>query len=220
VLAAQGADLKESAALWAAQAGLRETMFGYYAEAQQRAQEALKLKPDSRDVSALAALIFALAGNPDAQRIADDLRAQYVSNTTIQKAWLPVVRAAIAMHKQQDAQAVRELEIVVPYEKGQLIGNLSYSCMIPSYLRGQAQLHLQKARPAELEFEKIESHPGIVGNCWSGPLAKLGRARAQAASRSVADARNSYRQFLALWQDADPDLPLLKQAKVESAKLR
>lgn len=219
VLAAESAELKESAALWAAQAGLREVMFGYVSEAQENAQEALKLKLDSKDVNALAALIFALTGNPRAQGIAGDLRAQYVSNTVMQKAWLPVLRAALAMHKQQDAQAVQELAVVVPYEKGQLIGNLSYSCMIPTFLRGQAQLRLQKARAAEAEFQKIESHPGIVGNCWSGPLAKLGRARAQVASGSAADARNSYRQFLALWKDADPNLAILKQAKAEAARL-
>jgi tetratricopeptide (TPR) repeat protein len=219
VLAAESADLKESAALWAAQAGLREVMFGHVAEAQKRAQEALKLKSDSKDVNALAALIFALTGDLRAQSIADDLRAQYVSNTTMQKAWLPVLRAALAMHKQQDAQAIQELEVALPYEKGQLIGNLSYSCMIPAFLRGQADLRLQKARHAEVEFQKIESHPGIVGNCWSRPLAKLGRARAQVSFGSPADARNSYRQFLALWKDADPDLAILKQAKAEAAKL-
>jgi tetratricopeptide (TPR) repeat protein len=218
--AALAADLKESAGTWEDQAGMREAMFGYSAEAQKNAEEALKLAPDSKDIRAMAALIFARTGNLGrAQSITDDLRALYVSNTVMQKAWLPVVRAQIAMQKRQEADAIQQLEIVLPYEKGQLTGNLSDSCMIPAYLRGEAELRLQKTRLAAVEFQKIEANPGIIGNCWSGPLAKLEKARAQAASGSLSEAKISYQQFFVLWKDADPDIPIVKQAKTESAKL-
>jgi eukaryotic-like serine/threonine-protein kinase len=92
--------------------------------------------------------------------------------------------------------------------------------MIPTYLRGEAQLALQKGRQAAMEFEKIEANPGVIGNCWSRALSHLGRARAEAAAQPSADARLSYQQFFTLWKDADSDIPLLKQAKLEAAKLR
>jgi len=219
--AAVKADLRESAAVWAAEAGMREAMFGYSAEAQKDADDALRFAPKSKDVRAMVALIFARTGNEaDAQSITDDLRALYVSNTVMQKAWLPVVRAQMAMHRQQDADALQQLEIVLPYEKGQLTGNLSDSCMIPAYLRGEAQLRVQKPRQAAMEFQKIEANPGVIGNCWSGSLARLGIARSQAAAGSSAEAKVSYQQFFALWKSADADLPILKQAKAEATKLR
>jgi Tfp pilus assembly protein PilF len=219
--AATAAELQESAAIWAATAAIRESMFGSPLEAQKYADEALKLGPESKDVRALVALVFARDGNEaKAQSITDDLRALHISNTAMQKAWLPVIRAQIEMRHHRDQQAIHQLEVVQPYEKGQLTGNSSDSCMIPAYLRGEAQLALQQGRQAALEFQKIEANPGVIGNCWSGALARLGKARSEATSNSVADARISYQQFFALWKDADPDIPLLKQAKLEAAKLR
>jgi len=220
VEAAVKTDLRESAAVWSAQAGMREAMFGNPSEAQRDADAALRFAPKSKDVRAMVALIFARTGNEaDAQSITDDLRALYVSNTIMQKAWLPVVRAQVALHKQQAAEAIQELQIVLPYEKGQLTGNLSDSCMIPAFLRGEANLRLQKPRQALMEFQKIEINPGVIGNCWSGPLAKLGKARSHAAVGSSSEARVDYQQFLALWKSADSDVPVLKQAKAEAAKL-
>jgi eukaryotic-like serine/threonine-protein kinase len=217
---AMASDLKESAAIWAATAAIRESMFDNSAEAQKYADEALKLTPDSKDVRALVALVHARSGNEArAQSTTDDLRALYVSNTAMQKAWLPVIRAQIAMRKRQNAEAIQQLEIVLPYEKGQLTGNSSDSCMIPTYLRGEAELALQKGHQAAMEFQKIEANPGVIGNCWSGALARLGKARAEVAAQSSTDAKISYQQFLTLWKDADSDIPLLKQARLEAAKL-
>ncbi len=220
VEAAQKADLPESAATWAVEAGMREAVFGNLSEARREAQEALKLAPDSKDVRALAALVFARTGDQaKAREITDDLRALYVSNMAIQKAWLPVVRAQTAIYQRKDADAVQLLEVVTPYEKGQLTGNLSDSCMIPAYLRGEAFLGLRQGPHAFLEFQKIERNPGIIGNCWSGPLSKLGEARAKAQSGSMLEAKAAYLKFLEIWKDADPDIPLLKQARGEAAKL-
>lgn len=161
VESAEKADLKESAATWDVEAGMREAMFGYPDMARKDADEALKLAPNSRAVRALAALIYARTGDgAEAQRITDDLRALYVSNMVMQKAWLPVVKAQLALQKGQNADAVQALEVVEPYEKGQLTGNLSDSCMIPAYLRGEAQLNAHKGREAKVEFQKIPANPG------------------------------------------------------------
>jgi tetratricopeptide (TPR) repeat protein len=215
------ADLKESAATWMVQSALREAVFGNSAQAQRDAEEALKLSPESKDVRAMAALVFARTGNKaQARSISDDLSALYVSNTVMQKAWLPLVHSQMAMHEQKYEEAIRLLEVVLPYEKGQLVGNLSYSCMIPAYLRGEAQLGAKAPHQAALEFEKIEANPGLIGNCWAAPLSGVAKARALAASGSTAEAKTSYRQFLTLWKDADPSIPLLQKAKVEAAKLR
>lgn len=159
VESAEKADLKESAAAWDVEAGMREAMFGYPDMA--RKDPDLKLAPNSRAVRALAALIYARTGDgAEAQRITDDLRALYVSNMVMQKAWLPVVKAQLALQKGQNADAVQALEVVEPYEKGQLTGNLSDSCMIPAYLRGEAQLNAHKGREAKVEFQKIPANPG------------------------------------------------------------
>lgn len=214
------ADLKESAATWMVQSALREAVFGNSAQAQRDAEEALKLSPESKDVRAMAALVFARTGNKaQARSISDDLSALYVSNTVMQKAWLPLVHSQMAMHEQKYEEAIRLLEVVLPYEKGQLVGNLSYSCMIPAYLRGEAQLGAKAPHQAALEFAKIEANPGLIGNCWAAPLSRIAKARALAASGSTAEAKTSYRQFLTLWKDADSDIPLLQKAKVEAAKL-
>ena len=220
VESAQKTELSESAATWTVEGGMREVMFGNMEEARKAAHEALRLAPDSKDVRALAALIFARAGDEaDALKITDDLRALYVSNMVMQKAWLPVVRAQLALHKKLNAEAIEQLEIVAPYEKGQLTGNLSDSCMIPVYLRGEAQLNSQKGHEALLEFQKMQLNPGVIGNCWAGPLAMLGEARAHAASGATAEAKNAYGQFLTLWTGADASIPVLKQAKAEATKL-
>jgi hypothetical protein len=124
------------------------------------------------------------------------------------------------IHAKRNTEAVQLLEIVAPYEKGQLTGNLSDSCMIPAYLRAEAFMGMQKSHEALAEFHKIQSFPGITGSCWSGPLSKLGGARATAQGGSTTEAKLAYQKFLELWKDADSDIPLLKEAKSEVAKLR
>ena len=123
------------------------------------------------------------------------------------------------MRKKQFTPAIQFLEIVAPYEKGQLTGNLSDSCMIPAYLRGEAFLGLHKGHEALTEFRKIESYPGITGSCWSGPLSRVGVARAAALAGSTLEAKINYQKFLELWKDADPTIPLFKDVKTEFARL-
>jgi tetratricopeptide (TPR) repeat protein len=217
--AAKKAELPESAATWEVEAGMREVIFGFPEDARTHTEAALKLAPQSKDVRALSALIFARLGDEArSQQILDDLRALYVSNVVLQKAWLPVVRAQMMIHQKKYPEAIGELEVVTPYEKGQLTGNLSDSCMIPAYLRGEALLETENARRAAAEFQKFTDNAGVVGSCWSAPLAKLGQARALAKASSPAEAKAAYSNFLSLWKDADADIPVFKQAKSEAAK--
>jgi hypothetical protein len=150
----------------------------------------------------------------------DDLAAANVSNTVVQSAWLPTIRAQASLINQKPSQALDLLETVKPFERGQLIGNLSYSCMVPVYLRGEAYLAARQGPQALAEFQKLLDSRGIVGNCWSGALALLGQARAQALAGSKNAARNSYSRFFDLWKSADADVPILKSARTEFAKIK
>jgi hypothetical protein len=150
----------------------------------------------------------------------DDLAAGHVSNTIIQSAWLPTIRAQSELLAQKPARALELLEVVRPYERGQLVGNLSYSCVIPVYLRGEAYLSARQGPQALAEFQKLIDDRGVVGNCWSGALALLGRGRAQALAGSKDAARASYQQFFALWKDAEAGVPILKTARAEFARLK
>ena len=220
VESAKKAELLEPAAVWEVEAAMREVMFGYPDEAKRRAESAMQLAPDSKDVRALSALVFARLGDETkARKIMDDLRALYVSNMVIQKAWLPVVQAQVKLQKKQYADTIHSLEGVTPYEKGQLTGNLSDSCMIPAFLRGEAELGAGNARQALAEFQKFSTNAGIVGSCWSAPLAKLGVARAEALSGGTGRTKEAYAKFLGLWRGADAELPVLKQAKAEAARI-
>jgi tetratricopeptide (TPR) repeat protein len=217
---AKAADLPESAALWIAEAAMREAIVGNSKEARSQIQEALKLTPDSKDVRSLAATAYARIGDePNARAIASDLQALYPSNVIIQKAWLPVVRAQLAMNERKYDEAIQQLQIVSPYEMGQLTANLSDSCMVPVLLRGESLLALHKPQMALIEFQKLEANPGLIGNCWSGPLAKLGMARAHAQSGAKTEAKSWYGKLLTIWADADLDIPIVKQAKSEASKL-
>lgn len=218
---AKAADLPESAAIWTGQAAMREAILGNPKEARSLIQDALKLAPDSKDVRSLAASAYARIGDESqAREIASDLQALYPSNVIIQKAWLPVVRAQLAMNQHKYDEAVQQLQIVSPYEMGQLTANLSDSCMVPVLLRGESFLALNKSQQALIEFQKLEANPGLIGNCWSGPLAKLGMARAHAQSGAKTEAKSWYAKLLAIWAEADADLPLVKQVKAELTKLR
>jgi tetratricopeptide (TPR) repeat protein len=218
---AQNSQLAEPAAIWQGIAALREAVYGNTAEARRGAEKVLEIAPGSRDAQILAILVLTRVGEVRrARTMLDDLAAGNVSNTVVQSAWLPTVHAQAAMIEQKPAEALELLDAVKPYERGQLIGNLSYSCMIPVYLRAEAYLSTKRGPQALAEFQKLIENRGVVGNCWSGALAHLGQGRAQAQAGSVNAARTSYQEFFALWKDADPDVPILKSARAEFAKLK
>lgn len=221
VESAQAANLAEPAAIWEGISALRDAVYGKTQEARAGADKVLAVAPNSRDAQTLAILVLSRIGEQRrAQSMLEDLAAAHVSNTVVQSAWVPTVRAQINLVNQKPAQALELLESVKPYERGQLIGNLSYACMIPAYLRGEAYLAAKQGGPALAEFQKLSDNRGIVGNCWSGALALLGQARAQVLSGSTNAARNSYQRFFELWKTADSDLAILKAARAEFAKLK
>ena len=217
---AKSAELPESAATWSVEAAMREAVLGYPKEARELVHEALQFAPHSKDVRALAAVVYARIGDEqDARAIAGDLQALYPANIAIQKAWLPMIRAQLAMNKRNYEEGLQELRVVSPYERGQLTGNVSDSCMMPVFLRGESLLALNKSADAVTEFQKIESSPGLVVNCWSGSLAKLGMARADAQFGAKTDAKLWYEKVASLWAGADANIPVVKQANLELSKI-
>jgi len=221
VRAAQAANLAEPAAIWQGLSALRDAVYGKTQEARAGADSVIAIAPNSRDAQTLTILVLARIGDQRrAQSMLDDLAAAHVSNTVVQSAWVPTVRAQFALANQQPAQALGLLESVKPYERGQLIGNLSYACMIPAYLRGEAYLATKQGGPALAEFQKLSESRGVVGNCWSGALALLGQARAQAMTGSLSAARDSYQRFFELWKTADADIATLKAARAEFTKIK
>jgi tetratricopeptide (TPR) repeat protein len=221
VESAQKANLSEPAAIWEGLAALREAAFGNQDEARKGAAAVLRIAPDSRDAQTLAALVWARAGEAQrAQKLSDDLSARYVSNTVVQMVWIPTIRAQTEVLRQNSRGALESLAVVTPYERGQLIGNLSNCCLIPIYLRGEAYLAAGQGAQAVSEFQKILDDRGVVLNCWAGPLARLGKARGQVLAGYKAGARATYEQFFTQWKDADSDVPVLKAARAEYAKLK
>ncbi len=234
--AAIKADSKENLAIFQAIAAQREAAFGNAAEAREAATEALKLAPESQGVGVEAALALAMAGDPArAESLAQDLGKRYPLDTQIQSLWLPTIRAQVALDKKNPAGALSELQAATsPLELGQIGFITNISCMYPAYVRGEAYLAAGQGSEAAAEFQKIIDHSGIVWNCWTGALARLGVARANALeaqtlakSSPAADAAAArtravaaYQDFLALWKDADPNIPILIAAKSEYAKVQ
>jgi len=217
---AENSQLSEPAAIWQGIAALREAVYGNFEEARKGADKVLELAPQSRDAQILAILVLTRLGDVRrVQTMLDDLAAANVSNTVVQSAWLPTIRAQAEMVGQKPVKALELLDVVKPYERGQLIGNLTYSCMIPVYLRAEAYLGARRGPQALAEFQKLTDSRGVVGNCWSGALAHLGQGRARALFGSTSAARISYQEFFSLWKDADAGVPILKSARLEFAKL-
>jgi serine/threonine protein kinase/tetratricopeptide (TPR) repeat protein len=213
------ADSKETAALWQSDGALREAEFGNTAQARHGANAALALAP-GRDVKVLAALALARSGEiPHANALADELEKTYPTNTTLKVYWFPIVRAAIALGSQKPADAVVALEAVAPYELGSP-PPFQVGTMYAPYIRGEAYLAKHDGAAAAREFQKLLDHRGLIVNYPLAALAHLGLARAYALSGDTVKARTAYQDFLTLWKDADPDIPILKEAKAEYAKLQ
>ena len=221
VESAKRADEKETAAEWQTNAALREAEFGNIAQARNETASALALA-STRDVRILAALALARAGDSDrAQKMADELERQNPHNTVIVGYWLPAILAAIEINRHDPAKAVELLQAANPYELGIPLPKVEFGGFLyPAYVRGQAYLFLHQGNEAAAEFQKFLDHRGLVANCPLGTLAHLGLARAYAMLGDTTKARTAYQDFLTLWKDADSDIPILKQAKAEYAKLQ
>jgi len=217
--AAVRANAKEGAALWQINAAMREAEFGNSAVAKQDVASALTLGP-GRDVRLFAALALARVGETArAKAIVEELEKNYPSQTVLKVYWLPTIKAALELNANNPTQALVFLEAAAPYELGQP-PQLQFGTMYPAYIRGQAQLLAHNGPAAAVEFQKFLDHRGIVINFPLGALAHLGLARAHALSGDTAKAKAAYQDFLALWREADPDIPILKEAKAEYAKLQ
>ena len=213
------ADSAETAAGWRLQEALREAEIGNAGAARKMTAEALGLS-SGRDVEALAALVFARAGDlAQAEKLANKLGQEFPLNTMIQSYWLPIIRAAIALEHGNAQGAIAALQGASSYELGSP-AQLPFAPIYPAYLRGLAQRKVARTPEAAAEFQKMLDHRSIMANSVLGPLARLQLARTRALNRDIASARKSYQDFLALWKDADPDIPILKEAKAEYAKLQ
>jgi predicted Zn-dependent protease len=142
------------------------------------------------------------------------LEKRFPVDTLLRDYWLPTTRAAIEVNRSNPAKAIELLQAAAAYELAP-----SYSQLYPVYVRGQAYLLLHRGNEAAAELEKFLDHRGLVMNCPLGALARLGLARAYALQGDTAKARTTYQDFLTLWKDAEPDVPIFKQAKAEYAKL-
>ena len=165
-----------------------------------------------------------------AESLAHDLNKRFPLDTQMQSLWLPAIRAQLALNRKNPAAALSSFRSASAIEFGQISFVANISCLYPTYIRGEAYLAARQGSAAAAEFQKILDHSGIVWNCWTGALAHLGVARAQCLQSRTsqgadADAARvralaAYKDFLALWKDADPDIPILKEAKAEYAKLQ
>jgi eukaryotic-like serine/threonine-protein kinase len=146
-----------------------------------------------------------------------ELNETFPLDTALQRYWLPTIRAGVAMAHQDPNRAIESLAAMGTIELGAQTNIITYLC--PVYLRGQAYLMLHDGNRAAAEFQKFIDHRGVVMNFPWGALARLGLARAYALQGEAVKARAAYQDFLTIWKEADPDLPVLKQAKAEYAKL-
>ncbi len=209
----------ETAAEYLGHSAVREALVGNMDAAKQDAKTSI-LRSDSRQGNAYSAIALALAGDSaPAARLSDDLRKNFPADTIVQYDDLPMIRAATALHSGEASRAVEALAEAEPYELGQT--NYSFTFVLyPVYLRGQAYLAAKQGAAAQAEFQKILDHYSVVGNQPIGALAHLGLARSYTLQGDIPKARAAYSDFLSLWKNADPDVPLVKQAKVEFAKLK
>jgi tetratricopeptide (TPR) repeat protein len=249
VESARRPDKKEPAALWQANAAIREALFGNAEVARQNAAAAVALAPGSPDAEAQAALAYALAGDAaHAQSLADDLAKRSPLDTLVQSVWLPTIHAQIETGRKNAARSIELLQAAAPYELGMLSPSAPNSCLYPVYVRAQAYLSAQQGSAAVAEFQKILDHRGLLWICATGPLAHLGLARAYALQAgfvapgfsparaapkggatqggnaadpaALSKARAAYNDFFTLWKDADPGIPILLAAKSEYSRLK
>jgi serine/threonine protein kinase/tetratricopeptide (TPR) repeat protein len=212
------ADSKETAAMWRVNSALREAEFGNLARAKQDISAALALAP-ARDVKVLSALALARIGDAAQSRsLLAELEKSDANNTVFKLYWFPAVRSAIDLDAGTADTAIVDLEAATPYELG-TPSQFALGTMYPVYLRGLAYLKSAKNAEATTEFQKFIDHRGVVVNFPLGALARLQLARAYAAAGDNVKAKAAYQDFFSLWKDADPDIPILKEAHATAAKL-
>ncbi|MGB7555213.1 MAG: protein kinase, partial [Candidatus Korobacteraceae bacterium] len=216
---AERAGDKEAAGTYSALAALREALFGNSDEAKRRATSAMKY-PAGHDLQYATALAWAYAGDDErAQKLIDDLGQTFPEATVVQFNYLPTLRAKLAVSQGNSSEALEALRAALPYELGRTTySTLAWTALYPVYVRGEAYLAAHQGKEAAAEFRRILDHRGIVLNGPIGALARLQLGRAYALQGDTTKAKAAYQDFLTLWKDADPDIPILKEAKSEYAK--
>jgi tetratricopeptide (TPR) repeat protein len=220
VASAEEAKERETAASHDANSALREALFGNRREARLLSAAALQ-RSGGRDVQYAAALAFAMAADSaKSQSLADELATLFPEDTIVRRNYLPTLRAQLALNHKDGAKAIDTLRVASPYELMTPANPTLLLEMYPVFVRGQAYLQTHQGREAAAEFQKILEHRGIVNLVPIGALARLGIARAYAVQGDTVKAKAAYQDFLTLWKDADPGIPILLAAKAEYAKLR
>lgn len=218
VTAAIQSDSKEAAALWQVNDALREAEVGNFTLARQGAASALALS-SGRDETLMAAFTLARSGaGAQASALLRKVERDYPTDTLLKIYWLPTIHAALQLDAGDYTQAETTLKTTAPYELGAAGTFVNY--LYPAYVRGQADLLAREPDDAAREFQKLVDHPGVVLNFVTGALAHLQLGRAYARAGDKTKAKTAYQEFFALWQDADPDVPVLEQAKAEYARLQ
>jgi tetratricopeptide (TPR) repeat protein len=202
----------EAAASRAAQDAARNAVLGNCRQARESAAQALTLARTNNSTVNGAIAIAWCGESAQAQSLANELAKENPRDTAINAIWLPTIRAAIEIGKGNAAGAIQLLQPVGPYEAATFFW--------PNYVRAQAYLRQGAGPEARAEFQKILDHRGWDPTSYLYPLAHLGLARAAALTGDVAGSRKAYQDFLALWKDADADLPILIEAKKEYARLK
>jgi tetratricopeptide (TPR) repeat protein/class 3 adenylate cyclase len=216
---ARRAQEKETAAEYQGHNSVREALVGSLASAKQDAQSAIA-EINGKNAEGFSAIAFALTGDAaNANRLIDDLGKRFSQDTIVQFEYLPMARAGLALTTGNAANAVAALTVASPYELGHTNNDFTFA-LYPVYLRGESYLAAKDGSAAITEFQKILDHSGVVGNEPIGALAHLGLGRAFALSGDSTKAKTAYQDFFALWKNADPDVPILKEAKAEYAKLQ
>ena len=217
---AERAGDKEAAATYSALSALREALFGNADESKRRATLAMK-HPAGHDLQYASALAWAYAGDHErAQKLTDDLGQRFPEATVVQFNYLPTLRAKLAVSKGNASEALETLRAALPYELGRTTySSYGWTSLYPVYVRGEAYIAVHQGKEAVAEFQKILDHRGIVLNQPIGALALFQLGRAYALQGDTGRAKTAYQDFLTLWKDADPDVPILKEAKAEYAKL-
>jgi hypothetical protein len=214
---AQRASQKEAAAEYQSHSAVREALAGEMPSAKQDAQTALAV---GRQVEGFSAIALGLAGDSaQAERLAADLGKRFSEDTIVKFDYLPMIQAAIALHSGDSKRAIDALAASAPYELGETNPSFTFA-LYPVYLRGEAYLAAKQGAAAANEFQKILDHAGVVANEPLGALAHLGLGRAYTLAGDNAKAKAAYQDFLTLWKDADPDIPILIAAKAEYATLQ
>jgi hypothetical protein len=219
---AQQAGRREAAALYESGAALREAFFGNAPAARQSAIAALKLS-NNPGVEYGAAFALALIGDSSrSQRLANDLENRFPEDTSVRFSYMPALRALLALNRGEPSKAVELSQLAVPYELGSPRSAIHgfFGALYPVYVRGAAYLAAHRGTEAAGEFQKILDHRGTVVSDPIGALAHLQLGRAFVLSRDTAKAKTAYQDFLTLWKDADAEIPILKRAKAEYAKLQ